>query len=92
MKILTTLCILALGTAASLQAADKKKPAGDKPKASAEESFKKLDKDSDGFVSLEEFKAGKKDPVAAEAAFKKHDANGDGKLTLEEFSAHAKKK
>ncbi len=92
MKIITTLCVLALSSAVSLHAADKKKPAGDKPKASADEAFKKFDKDSSGDISLEEYKAGKPDATKAEASFKKLDANGDGKVTLEEFKAPHKAK
>lgn len=52
--------------------------------------FKKLDANSDGSVSLEEFKAsprGQKDPAKAEEAFKRMDKDSDGKLTLEEIKA-----
>lgn len=95
MKILTTLCILALSGAVSLHAEDKKKPAGDKPKPSPDAAFKKLDSNSDGSVSKDEFlasPAGKKDAAKAEEKFKKLDKDSDGKLTLEEFTAHAAKK
>ncbi len=92
MKIITTLCILALSAAVSLQAGEKKKPAeGGAAKATPEEHFKKLDTDKDGSLSLAEFQAGKPDAAKAEAAFKKLDTNSDGKLSLEEFSAHHKK-
>ncbi|MEI6534112.1 MAG: EF-hand domain-containing protein [Verrucomicrobiaceae bacterium] len=91
MKIITTLCILALSTAASVQAGNKKKDADGAGKATPDAAFKKLDKDGSGDVSLEEFKAGKKDAAKAEEAFKKLDKDGNGKLTLEEFSAHHKK-
>ncbi len=53
--------------------------------------FKKLDADSNGAISLEEFKAGprgQRNPERAEAVFKKIDADSDGKVTLEEFKAH----
>jgi Ca2+-binding EF-hand superfamily protein len=67
----------------------------DKPKATPEDVFKKLDKDGDGSLSLEEFKAspaGKKDAAKAEDAFKRKDKNNDQKLSLEEFKARAPKK
>jgi len=59
-----------------------------------EEAFKKLDANSDGAITLEEFKAkgiGKKDPAKAEEIFKKKDKDGDGKLTLEEYKGGGKK-
>ncbi len=95
MKIITTLCILAISGAVALQAGDKKKPEG-AAKATPEAAFKKLDKDGDGFVSKEEYlasPAAMKDAAKAEAHFKKLDTNSDGKLSLEEFSAaHTKAK
>ena len=66
----------------------------DKPKASAEDKFKKLDTNGDGKLSMDEFKAGQKDATKAEAAFKKMDKDNDGFLTLEEYKAgmeHGKK-
>ncbi len=51
-----------------------------------------MDKDSDGKLTLEEFK-GKKmgDALAkAEAQFKKMDKDSDSKVTLEEFKAARK--
>lgn len=64
---------------------------GDKP--TPEEHFKKLDKNADGKLSLDEFK-GKKTGEKAEAAeemFKAKDKDSDGFLTLDEFSAKTKK-
>lgn len=68
--------------------------AEDKPKPSPEERFKKLDKDSDGSLTLEEFKGKAEGEKAtkAEDRFKKLDKDSDGKLTLEEFKAGAGKK
>lgn len=91
MKKLLSLAVMAallVGlTVAPTFAADKK----DKP--TPEEAFKKMDKNADGKVSLEEFK-GKRDgdkAAAAEKRFKMLDKDSDGSLTLDEFKAAAKK-
>lgn len=58
-------------------------------------AFAKLDTNSDGSVSKEEFLASpqaKKDAAKAEASFAKKDKDSDGKLTKEEFTAAPKKK
>ena len=83
--IIVAVTAFALCTAVGTAAEEKK--GGDKPKPNFEEMFKKMDKDADGAVSLEEYKAvaGKKDPVKAEETFKKKDKNSDGKLTIDEF-------
>ena len=72
-------------------AAPEKAPA--KEKASPEATFKKKDKNSDSFLSLEEFvgKAVDAAKTKAEEAFKKKDKDSDSKLTLAEFSASAGK-
>lgn len=62
-----------------------------KPQVSPEERFKKLDKDSNGSLSLDEFR-GKKSAEEAGEAFKKLDADGNGSVSLEEFTAANKKK
>ena len=62
---------------------------GNHPKP--EEIFKKLDTNSDGSLSLDEFKAGpraQKDPAKAEEIFKKIDSDSSGSVSLEEFKAH----
>lgn len=64
--------------------------AADKPKKDPEAIFKKMDKNSDGKVTKEEFSAGAKDAAKADKAFAKLDKNGDGSLTLEEFKATKK--
>ena len=83
--------LLALGLALSLplHAEDTKDSAGDKPKATPEENFKKKDKNSDGFLSLEEFigKMEGEKKTKGETKFGKKDSNKDSKLSLEEFSA-----
>jgi len=62
----------------------------EKPKPTPEDRFKKMDKDGNGSLHLDEFR-GTKEASEVEEAFKKLDANGDGKLSLEEFAAGAKK-
>ena len=63
-------------------AADKKAP--DPAKA-----FAKKDANSDGSLTLDEFKAGLKDKAleTADKRFKRIDSNGDGKVSLDEFKA-----
>lgn len=60
-------------------------------KPTPEEVFAKLDANSDGNVSLEEFKQSpkaKKNEAKAGEMFLKIDGNSDGNITLEEFKAH----
>ena len=54
-----------------------------------EKMFAKKDANSDGSLSLEEFKSGLKDKALenADKRFKKIDANSDGKVSLDEFKA-----
>jgi len=52
--------------------------------------LKEMDKNSDGKISLEEYKASSRSPERAEARFKELDKDEDGFLTLEEFSAGMK--
>ena len=55
--------------------------------------FAKLDRDSDGKVTLDELKAGmKKKPEAADKILKAKDKDSDGSLSTEEFTAKPEKK
>ncbi len=66
-----------------------------KPKFNPEEMFKRLDKDSNGSISKEEFLASpgaKKDAAKAEERFGKMDKNSDGSLSKEEMTHAPKKK
>jgi Ca2+-binding EF-hand superfamily protein len=58
-----------------------------------EDRFKKMDANSDGKLSKDEFKAKAKDAAKADKAFARLDKNKDDSLTLEEVkNAGAKKK
>ncbi len=63
--------------------------AADKPKKDRDPAkfFQKKDADSDGFLTLQEFKAGMPEKAAdkAGARFLKLDTNGDDKVSLDEF-------
>ena len=66
-----------------------------KTKPNPEAAFKKFDTNTDGALSLDEFKAsprGQKYPDKADKAYSKLDKDSDGKLTLEEFKAGNKPK
>ena len=91
--LITTLSALAL--AGSLSYAEDKPPGPppggpgghDRPKPEA--VFAKLDTNTDGSISLEEFKAGpmgQHNPAKAEEAFGKMDKDKSGGLSLEEFN------
>ena len=91
------ICIQTLGImaiAASLSyGQDAPKKEGKQP-PDPEKIFKKLDTNSDGSVSLDEFKAsprGQKNPDKAGEIFKKIDADSNGSISLEEFKSHPPK-
>jgi hypothetical protein len=96
MKLILTLTALFVGASLALAAeGDKpKRPAeggkGDAKKFNPEEIFKRLDANSDGSVSKDEYLAGpraKQDPAKAGENFTRLDKDKDGKLTKEEFTA-----
>lgn len=92
-RIVAALTVLAICSGATFVAAeDKKDQAND---ARVEASFKRLDTNSDGKLTLEEYKAGKTAEAAAKAEteFKHMDKNNDSSLTYAEFKAgHDKSK
>ena len=62
---------------------------GQKKAPNLDKVFARRDANSDGSLTLDEFKTGLKDKALANAdkRFKKIDANGDGKVSLDEFKA-----
>ncbi len=98
MKTLITICS-AMALASALCLAEDKPgrppggpdgPRGDRQRPNPEEAFKKLDANSDGSISLEEFKANPRaqaNPDRAGEAFARMDKDSDGKVTLEEFKS-----
>jgi len=96
MKAITTiLSILALSATLNAAEGDAKKPEGEKKKFDPEAAFKKLDANSDGSISKEEFLASpqaKKDAAKADKMFAGKDKDKDGKLSKDEFTAPGKKK
>jgi len=88
---------LSLGLSNAVIAADPPKPEPPKTeekKPDYEAQFKKKDANSDGKLTLEEFKGkleGEK-ATMAEKQFKRLDKDSDGKLTLEEFKTRPMKK
>jgi hypothetical protein len=86
MKTLSLFSALFVAPFVLAVAADPSAPA--KPKRDPAQLFKAVDKDADGSISLDEFKAstvGQIDPSRVGDVFKKKDADGDGKLTLSEY-------
>ena len=77
--------VLGMGVAPALAAKPgKKDPA---------QTFKKLDANNDGSLTVQEMKGkGKKDAAKVEKRFKKLDKDSDGKVTLAEIKAGGKKK
>jgi len=77
------LTVLALATAESVALAAPGKV------VDPQKIFTKKDTNSDGSLTLDEYKSGMKDkPLEnADKRFKKIDTNGDGKLSFDEFKA-----
>ena len=96
MKSITSiLALLAIAATVNAAEGDKKPEEGAKKKANPEEVFKRLDKDSNGSISKDEFMASpqaKKDAAKAEKMFSTKDKDANGSLTKEEFTAAGGKK
>jgi Ca2+-binding EF-hand superfamily protein len=93
--IATILSVLALASFTANAADEGAKKDGAKKKGDPAKAFAKLDANSDGSLSKEEFMASpqaKKDSARAEKGFGMKDKNKDGKLSKEEFTAAPKKK
>lgn len=94
MKRFITLSIIALSAQLGGAADEEVKPKPEKPagKQDINAKFEKLDTNTDGKISKEEFAAGpmgKKLGEKLDAYFAKLDADSDGSLSKEEFAAQA---
>ena len=88
MKILPLLSAILSASGLVAFAADEKPAAPAKPKRDPAQLFKNFDRDNDGGITLDEYKAGmvgQMDPVRAETVFKQKDKDSDGKLNLNEL-------
>ena len=88
MKILPLLIATLSASSFVALAADEKPAAPAKPKRDPAQLFKNFDRDNDGGITLEEYKAGmvgQMDPARVETVFKQKDKDGDGKLNLDEL-------
>ena len=87
LKVAAAAAVLCVFAWASASAAEGKK--GDRPKRDPAEMFKKLDTNSDGKISLEEWLKAPfaKDEAKAKERFTKLDTDKDGFLSLDEFKA-----
>ena len=82
-------CFACLTVAAALVCPVMASAADEKKAPDLEKIFKRKDANSDGMLTLDEFKAGLKDKAleTADKRFGRIDSNSDGKLTLDEFKA-----
>jgi len=78
-----------LGTALAVAALDSVAMAAPDKAPDPQKIFSKKDANSDGSLTLEEYKSGMKEKQLehADRRFKKSDTNGDGKLSFDEFKA-----
>jgi hypothetical protein len=93
-KMMLLLTIFSFAFCGIALAQDQAKPAKvTKTMQKCEASFKAMDKDGKGYLTLDEFIAGCKrcNKDKREASFKAKDLNGDGQLTLDEFCAKPSK-
>jgi Ca2+-binding EF-hand superfamily protein len=88
---LTLAAILASSASVFAAADDKGEKKGEKKDRDPAQVFKKLDANSDGQLSFDEFK-GKREEARARKAFDRMDANKDGVLKSDEFKLPERKK
>ncbi len=85
-RMLTWVCLFGFLAGVIGEAAAQEEP---KKKPDPEAAFKKMDKNTDGKLTLEEFKANKKNKALenADKQFARLDKNSDKSVSLEEFKA-----
>jgi Ca2+-binding EF-hand superfamily protein len=88
---LTLVAFLASSSFAFAGPAGKGEKKGEKKDRDPAQLFKKLDANSDGQLTFEEFK-GKREEERAKKAFARMDANSDGVLKADEFKLPERKK
>ncbi len=91
----TTTKIARAALAAGLATASAQDQSGDKPKATPEARFAKMDTDHDGKVTKEEFmgtKRGQENPEKAAQKFGSMDSDKNSSISLDEFKAAGDKK
>ena len=90
----SSLALVALATSVLLLPV-RAEDGADKPKADPAKAFAKVDANSDGTATKEEFMTtpkAQKDPEKAAKKFTKMDADANGSVSLDEFKASAAKK
>lgn len=89
MKLLLILSLIITSSVFAQKTKEEVKKDWGKQKA---ERFKKIDTNSDGFISLEEFAKKATNKNKSERRFKRIDDNNDGKISKEEFESIRKNK
>lgn len=87
--LMVVTAVLAVGP--SVTRAKERPTSGEKKAPKVEDAFKRLDKNSDGKLSKEEFVTCFKDPEKGKSVFDKVDTNRDGYISLGEFKVWMKR-
>ena len=93
MLVLVVATLFAVGSVSAQEGKKKGGKKGERKRPSAEQIFKKLDADGDGFITVAEMLKSPriKDKAAAEKRIERMDTDKDDTVSLEEFEAAMKK-